>query len=344
MGLQIGPFPSQVNVGAVHFDTVGKGWWRFLGGNPFDPLSWLLIGGTVADHPDTTNWGVKQTGASWVLASDGVTYGWDGDRIVVIGGKLGEGSVDIFSWVPGAVSRGGIFGTWQDLYAAYRESTAFEKIIKIGNSSLTYEVPPGVYVFDGQTKFVGNELDVAGISLLDGAKFVDAARFEFVTLVGNSTSTPPCTYSSLLSISLIGASAVSLSAVPVFDIAVDGFTIELSNNGSLFGNALKLGPNVGCFISLLDQTCAIDGAQVGDVTSTLNITRYNEDCVVNISGFAGMIVISFPGNAQRVGTTAQRPTNSVPDGHMFFDTTLGKPVWKKNAAATKWVDATGAAV
>lgn len=40
------------------------------------------------------------------------------------------------------------------------------------------------------------------------------------------------------------------------------------------------------------------------------------------------------------GTTAQRPT-AVSVGFMYFDTTLGKPVWWKGAV---WVDATGATV
>jgi len=41
------------------------------------------------------------------------------------------------------------------------------------------------------------------------------------------------------------------------------------------------------------------------------------------------------------GNTASRPTRGAP-GLMFFDTTLGKPIWR-NAAGSGWVDATGAA-
>lgn len=42
-----------------------------------------------------------------------------------------------------------------------------------------------------------------------------------------------------------------------------------------------------------------------------------------------------------IGTTAERPTSSVVDGFWYFDTTLGKPIWKKGSG---WVDATGATV
>jgi hypothetical protein len=40
------------------------------------------------------------------------------------------------------------------------------------------------------------------------------------------------------------------------------------------------------------------------------------------------------------GTTAERPT-TVALGYMFFDTTLGHPVWWDG---TNWVDATGVTV
>lgn len=44
------------------------------------------------------------------------------------------------------------------------------------------------------------------------------------------------------------------------------------------------------------------------------------------------------------GASSARPTNTVPDGWQFLDTTLGKPIWKLSTATTKWVDATGTSV
>jgi hypothetical protein len=41
------------------------------------------------------------------------------------------------------------------------------------------------------------------------------------------------------------------------------------------------------------------------------------------------------------GTSAERPTWFVPDGYLYMDKTLGKPIYKLNDG---WVDATGAAV
>jgi hypothetical protein len=44
-----------------------------------------------------------------------------------------------------------------------------------------------------------------------------------------------------------------------------------------------------------------------------------------------------------VDATTGRPTANLVAGMMFFDSTLGKPIWR-NAANSGWVDATGASV
>lgn len=44
------------------------------------------------------------------------------------------------------------------------------------------------------------------------------------------------------------------------------------------------------------------------------------------------------------GTSAERPTTIGEIGGMFFDTTLGKPIWIKTTDPLVWVDATGATV
>jgi len=42
-------------------------------------------------------------------------------------------------------------------------------------------------------------------------------------------------------------------------------------------------------------------------------------------------------------TSAKRPTIGITPGLEYFDSTLGKPIWR-NAANTQWVDATGTTV
>ncbi|MFS0945641.1 phage baseplate upper protein [Enterococcus casseliflavus] len=75
----------------------------------------------------------------------------------------------------------------------------------------------------------------------------------------------------------------------------------------------------------------VSGVQAGGVTF--------EKVLVETSGsqvfFAGRI------QTAAIGTTAQRPKTDLIVGQMFFDTTIGKPVWY---SAGKWIDAAGSAV
>ena len=47
---------------------------------------------------------------------------------------------------------------------------------------------------------------------------------------------------------------------------------------------------------------------------------------------------------QQSGPTTQRPASQLWVGRVFFDTTLGKPVWLKSVNPDVWVDASGAVV
>jgi hypothetical protein len=44
------------------------------------------------------------------------------------------------------------------------------------------------------------------------------------------------------------------------------------------------------------------------------------------------------------GTTADRPTSLLWLGRVYFDTTLGYPVWVQSVRPTVWVDAAGTPV
>ena len=41
------------------------------------------------------------------------------------------------------------------------------------------------------------------------------------------------------------------------------------------------------------------------------------------------------------GTTANRPTSNLFIGRMYFDTTLGKPIYLKSVLPSVWVDGVG---
>lgn len=72
----------------------------------------------------------------------------------------------------------------------------------------------------------------------------------------------------------------------------------------------------------------------------LTISTINND----ITSLRGLTAGSYVQMAKprTSGTTAQRPTNTVQIGSFYFDTQIGKPIWKKTA--TTWCDATGATV
>ena len=44
---------------------------------------------------------------------------------------------------------------------------------------------------------------------------------------------------------------------------------------------------------------------------------------------------------QRSGTTANRPVSTLWIGMVYFDTTLGKPVWLRSNNPNVWVDGVG---
>ena len=52
----------------------------------------------------------------------------------------------------------------------------------------------------------------------------------------------------------------------------------------------------------------------------------------------------YAGSLSESGTTAGRPTANLWVGRMYFDTTLGQPIWLKTVSPADWVDATGASV
>lgn len=333
--LSFGPFPAQVNIGYVHYDRVSGGWFRYVGGRVDDPLNWLLIGGELNEHPDITGWGQKQQGSVWYLKTDKLLYGWNGSEIVVVGGQSGEGSVEAFVFYPSLIGKKpGVFQSWNDLYNAYLNSKAgIRDIVFVEDST----IPSGLYVFDGATRFMTPGYNVV-LTLSEGVIIRDLQFIEKVALVGNSVSSQQLLFSSsVVELTIEGGTIAGIN-VPVLLLEnVPFFDIFLKDNGIIAANGLKLvSSTVG--VTLFDSSCSITGNQDGDASSSIFVTRYNEDNVVDITGFGGSLSINFPGNAQRVGTTAQRPTNGVPQGHMYFDIDLNKPIWRSGAG---WVDSTG---
>ena len=70
------PFPKNSNAGYLHYDVNGGREYKFLGGGDSnDPNNWLLVGGRLNGHPDTSTWGPRQAGANWYNTSLGGFFG-----------------------------------------------------------------------------------------------------------------------------------------------------------------------------------------------------------------------------------------------------------------------------
>lgn len=72
---------------------------------------------------------------------------------------------------------------------------------------------------------------------------------------------------------------------------------------------------------------------------TVATPNANGEVTVDAKHAADLIRAGFAVEGS-AGATSARPA-AAPAGTMWFDTSLNKPVWR-NAAATGWVDATGA--
>jgi len=83
-------FPNRgITQGHMHFDLITSGLYRYVGGDPSDLTgSWLLVEGELVGHPDTSEWGLTQSGARWFNKALGHFYGWDGVQIVQLSAEI----------------------------------------------------------------------------------------------------------------------------------------------------------------------------------------------------------------------------------------------------------------
>lgn len=76
-------FPSNINVGHLHFRIDEGLYYRYLGGVPSNSLNWVVFGGAVSSDPSTVGWSTAQDGAWWFNKTENVVKFWNGSQIVV---------------------------------------------------------------------------------------------------------------------------------------------------------------------------------------------------------------------------------------------------------------------
>ena len=104
--------------------------------------------------------------------------------------------------------------------------------------------------------------------------------------------------------------------------------------------------NGGSFLTFQDEGGFTKSSIVSPANKTIGLELRAEAGSIYLQAPNGTVQIRFNGQlyqAQLVmtGTTAQRPIANLSNGRFYFDTTLGKPIWRLSTSDTGWVDATG---
>ncbi len=84
-------FPStNLQIGHIFTDLDENAYWKYIGGDPKQVSSWLLLNGKFGVQPDTSQWGSAQAGAIWFYTPEKTYFGWDGFQIIRIAFRGGE--------------------------------------------------------------------------------------------------------------------------------------------------------------------------------------------------------------------------------------------------------------
>lgn len=113
-------------------------------------------------------------------------------------------------------------------------------------------------------------------------------------------------------------------------------TQDIANNSS--GRVTTFGIVHDLNTAAFSDGAALYSSATGTLTTT--VTGSFVGYVLNSNANAGTVLALPSSKDQLDGTTAARPT-TVPLGLMYFDTTLGIPIWWNG---TNWVNASGAVV
>lgn len=114
--------------------------------------------------------------------------------------------------------------------------------------------------------------------------------------------------------------------------------IKYTNSAFLITSRISVGPA---------QTLTVSSTDISEYTFYIKTPPSDSAYIVYSTADYGvkyeLIDISLKELPYRSGVVTERPGNAK-IGFMYFDTTIGKPIWKSGEASGDWVDATGARV
>lgn len=273
-----------------------------------------------------------------------------------------QSSLNRFTWSP---SGGGDLTTWDDVVQRVSDNkTACSIHLKLGE---TYLIPASDTPFPMNNSVF--EMAVgAGVALEleDGAQLLDCGGgIGPVVFVANSTddSKPPLTYDVFehptggpgVFLLQFGGTIWQKGTAPVAVIPADSMLVLAARYGSPFD--AQTAPNVevlrieGNGILLLTSIGVTpsppDGIIAGAAQSVFAVQHDGAGKYPSgQTGFAGTILNVPIGTNAGVGPTSFRPQGffgPIPNGTVYFDETVGLPLWW-NAQNSEWRDAAGVVV
>lgn len=277
--------------------------------------------------------------------------------VIPASGGGGGGSAGVL-WKPGAPSGNGQYATWAEVYAVIQATPGRVVVFTDGSLALPV-IPAGLYDLGSRVmlepsapKFSlrGPPLSCA-VSLSDGAVLHNLLSItESLRLIGNQTTAPCLTFgaNSTLQIST-GALLENLGSRPMID--VDSIlAISMRYGGTLNGNVPLFHVLDGALLALsfFSGPFLINDFLSGTPLSSLVWLHDNSVDLLPQSGFLGSLIFDARKSLTSqddpaMGDTASRPSGPAPYGprlgQMYFDTTIGFPVWYNGSI---WVDASGA--
>ena len=113
------------------------------------------------------------------------------------------------------------------------------------------------------------------------------------------------------------------------------YGIKYTNSAFLITSRISVGPS---------QTLTVSSTDISEYTLYIKTPPSDSAYIVHDTADYGvkyeLIDIAIKELPYRSGKNTERPGNAK-IGFMYFDTTIGKPIWKSGEASGNWVDATG---
>lgn len=251
-----------------------------------------------------------------------------------------------FVWRPGGVAGGNVYTTWASLYAAF-SALAGAKTIWVDDSIVSPAIisSGGPYNVDGVT-FTSrgnfNNGNGAAVVQVESGATMTATYLEVkgLILIESSSSTPVLNVASDVECNIfVKDNAEIVGGTSSFvSINASGFAWFWVWGGILGAKAISSGGGGGN----LEVDCFGGELSTGSIVGSGLIEYDASSTLGTLTGFTGTLNrITVAALAEAAfGTTGARPagTTLVKTGQMYFDTTLGFPVWWNG---TTWVNSVG---